>query len=87
MIAQRLYTGETATQELQRKLREEQETILKDAALQFGCDTGQLAFRYNNLGVMEIHKMTEGEMQEMKDAEFKQKQTLDIKRKRGLLDG
>ena len=80
----RIITNETPVQELQRKFTEELTGMMKDAALQLGCDVHELRYRVNNAGIVEINKMTPNEMIEAEAVAAQAKRIRDIKQSRGL---
>ncbi len=62
MVAPRkvkIYRGQTQVEELQEAFRDEMRDIMKDAALKMGCSVELLMYRVDNMGKVEVRKMTE----------------------------
>jgi len=57
-----IYKGETPIGELQQAFKDEIKGILENAALKMKCSIDQLKYRFDNLGRVEVQKMTAGEM-------------------------
>lgn len=63
MVAKtKIYKGETPLGELQSAFKDEIKGILENAAVKMKCSIGQLKYRFDNLGRVEVQKMTIGEM-------------------------
>ncbi len=62
MVAPRkvkIYRGQTQVEELQEAFRDEMRDMMKDAALKMGCSVELLMYRVDNMGKVEVRKMTE----------------------------
>ena len=63
MVARvKIYKGESPVEEIQQAFRDEMTDIAKNASLKLKCPVEQLKFRYDNLGRVEVQKMTRAEM-------------------------
>ncbi len=59
MVAQvKIYKGETPAEELQQAFTDEMTGIMKDAALKLNCSPEELKYRIDNLGRVEVRRMT-----------------------------
>jgi hypothetical protein len=58
----KIYKGETPLGELQNAFKTEIKGMLEDAALRLKCNIEQLKYRFDNLGQVEVQKMTIEEM-------------------------
>ena len=81
---QRIGTGEAPVQELQRRFSEELQGKMKEAALKIGCNVEELAYRVNNVGIVEIRRMTGDEILDAQAQDAEAKRIRDIKKSRGL---
>ena len=57
-----IYKGETPIGELQQAFKDEIKGILENAALKMKCSIDQLKYRFDNLGRVEVQKMTAEEI-------------------------
>ncbi len=65
MVARvKISTGESSAKEIRQAFKEEMKDIMKNAALKFRCPVEQLKCRFDNLGRVEVQKMTLAEMAE-----------------------
>ena len=72
MVAQnKIWTPASETENLAEAFKKETEFMLKKAALENNCDVEELKFSVNNVGMVNIQRMTE---REMKDAELERQQ-------------
>lgn len=72
MVAKvKIYKGETPLGELQSAFKDEIKGILEDAAKKMKCNIEQLKYRFDNLGRVEVQKMT---IEEMVDNQNKDKE-------------
>ncbi len=59
MVARtKIYKGESPLSELQQTFKTEIKGMLKDAAVKMKCSIEQLKYRFDNLGRVEVQKMT-----------------------------
>ena len=86
MVA-KLYTGETPVEELQRAFTDEVREMGKKAAIELKCNTEQLKWRVNDVGLVEFEIMTAEEQIALVTREQNSKRARDIKKLRGGLDG
>lgn len=77
MVA-KIYKGESPLGELQTALKDEVEVILKDAALKMKCNIEQLKYRFDNLGRVEVQKMTIEEMVDNQNKDKERERIADI---------
>ena len=83
MVARvKISTGESSAEEIRQAFREELKGIMKNAALKFGCPVEQLKCRFDNLGCVEVQKMTLAEMAEKQREHERQKRAAVIRRRR-----
>ena len=83
MVAKtKIYKGETPLGELQNAFKAEIEITLKDAALKMGCSIERLKYRFNNLGCIEVQKMTIEEMVEKRQEDEKHKRIVAVRNRR-----
>ena len=83
MVARtKIYKGETPLGELQNAFKEEIKGMLEEAALKMDCSIEQLKFRYDNLGRVEVQKMTIEEMVEKRNEDEQRKSTAIIRNRR-----
>ena len=83
----KIYTGETPVEELQRSFTDEVREMGKKAALALKCNTEQLKWRVNSIGLVEFNVMTADEQIELTCQEQESKRVRDIKKSRGVIDG
>ena len=77
----KIYKGETPLSELQSVFKAEIGTMLKDAALKMKCNIEQLKYRFDNLGRVEVQKMTAGEMVKSQKKDQERKRIAVIRRR------
>ncbi len=77
----KIYKGESPLSELQNAFKEEMKGILKNAALKMGCNVEQLKCRFDNLGRVEVQKMTIEEMVEKHKEDQDRKRIAVIRRR------
>ena len=83
MVARtKIYKGETPLGELQNAFKEEIKGMLEEAALKMDCSIEQLKFRYDNLGRVEVQKMTIEEMVEKRNEDEQRKSIAIIRNRR-----
>ncbi len=83
MVARtKIYKGESPLGELQGAFRDEVKGILEDAALKMKCNIEQLKYRFDNLGRVEIQKMTLDEMIEKHHEDEERKRIAVIRNRR-----
>lgn len=83
MVAKtKIYKGETPLGELQNAFKEEVKGILKTAALKMKCNIEQLKYRFDNLGRVEVQKMTIEEMLQKNKEDEERKRVADIRNRR-----
>ena len=75
----KIYKGETPLGELQQAFKAEIKGILKDAALKMKCSIEQLKYRFDNLGRVEVQKMTAKEMVENQNKDQERKRIAGIR--------
>lgn len=80
----KIFKGQTPYQELQQAFKDEMAEIMKDAALKMGCDVNQLKCRFDNLGRVEVAKMTETEMLEAEAEHQRKERVAAIRQAKGL---
>lgn len=73
----KIFKGETPLEELGQAFRDEVEGMLKDAALKLNCAVEELKYRFDNLGRVEVVRMT---LMEMKQAE--EERQLELRKKK-----
>ena len=78
----KIYKGETSLSELQNAFKAEIEITLKDAALKMGCSIERLKYRFNNMGCIEVQKMTIEEMIERQKEDQERKRIASIHNRR-----
>ncbi len=78
----KIYKGESPLGELQNAFKEETKDIAKKAALRLKCSVEQLKFRFDNLGRVEVQKMTIEEMLEKQRESEERKRIVDIRNRR-----
>ncbi len=82
MVARvKIYKGESPVEEIQQAFKEEMKDIMKNAALRLKCPVEQLKCRFDNLGRVEVMKMTPKEIIE-KQKEHENKKRVSIIRNR-----
>lgn len=83
MVARtKIYKGESPLGELQQAFKEETKGILEDAALKMGCSIEQLKYRFDNLGRVEVQKMTAEEMIDNREKDEERKRIAAIRNRR-----
>ena len=82
----RIITNETPVEELQRDFTVELTEMMKKAALIMGCDVHELRYRCDNMGVVEINRMTPNQIIEAQAADDMAKRIRDIKSSRGMFN-
>lgn len=88
MVARtKVYTGESPVEEIQQAFKEEMAEIMKDAALKLGCSVDELKYRFDNLGRVEVVRMTPEEMSEFELKRFCENKRKTIRRVKGLDNG
>ena len=65
--------------EIQQTFKEEIKVILEAAALKMGCNIEQLKYRFDNLGRVEVQKMTIEEMVEKRNEDEERKRAAVIR--------
>ncbi len=80
----KIYKGETQVEELQQAFRDEMKGILEDAALKMGCPVELLKYRVDNMGKVEVRKMTEDEYIESEKQRKIMLRRKQIRRSRGI---
>ena len=78
----KIYKGKTPLGELQQAFKAEVKGILKDAALKMKCSIEQLKYRFDNLGRVEVQKMTAKEMVENQSKDQERKRIAGIRNRR-----
>ena len=78
----KIYKGESPVEEIQQAFKGEVKAILKNAALRMKCTVEQLKYRFDNLGRVEVQKMTPEEMVEEQKEQEKQKRITVIRNRR-----
>ena len=58
----KIYTGKTCVEETGEELKAEIVGMLKEVAHKYKCDVEELKYSINNLGVVNIQRMTPDEM-------------------------
>lgn len=58
----KIFKGESPVEEIQQAFRDEMADIAKNASLRLKCPIEQLKYRFDNLGRVEVQKMTRTEM-------------------------
>ena len=81
----RIITGETPTEEIQRKFSEELKGMMKDAALKMNCNVNELKYRINNAGIVEIERMDAQDIIDMAAKDAANKRIIKVKKDRGVL--
>lgn len=80
MVARtKIYKGESPLGELQNAFKEEIKVMLKDAALKMKCPVEMLKCRFDNLGRVEVQKMTIEEMVDNQNKGKERKRITDIR--------
>ena len=69
----KIYKGESPAEEIQQAFNEEMKDIMKDAALRMRCSVEELKCRVDNLGRVEVQKMTPKEIRRREMERRKQK--------------
>lgn len=69
----KIYKGETPMEELGQALKDEIKGILEDAAKRLKCNPEELKYRVDNLGQIEVVRMTLLEMKEAEQEKERQK--------------
>lgn len=80
----KIYKGQTPDEEIQQAFKDEMIGIMKDAALKMGCDVNWLKYRVDNLGRVEVAKMTEEEMVKSETERLRVKRLKAIRKIKGL---
>ncbi len=62
IVKPKLYTGKTCVEETGEELRAEITDMLKQVALEHHCDVEELKYTINNVGIVNIQRMTPQEM-------------------------
>lgn len=79
----KIYKGESPIEEIQQAFKDEMKDILENAALRMNCPVEQLKCRFDNLGRVEVQKMTLEEMAKRQDEQNKQKRRKAILERKG----
>lgn len=83
MVARtKIYKSESPLGELQNAFKQEIKSILENAALKIGCSVEQLKYRFDNLGQVEVQKMTIEEMVEKHKEDEERKKIAAIRNRR-----
>jgi len=77
-----IYKGESPIGELQQAFKDEIKGILENAAVKMCCNIEQLKYRFDNLGRIEVQKMTPGEMVESQREDQKRQRIAVIRNRR-----
>ena len=78
----KIYKGESSVEEIQTAFRDEMTDIAKNAALRLKCPVERLKFRYDNLGRVEVQKMTRPEMAEKRKEDAERERVAVIRSRR-----
>lgn len=83
MIARvKIYKGQTPVEELQQVFQDELKGIMEDAAIKMGCTLEKLKYRIDNMGHIEVQKMTPQEImadQNQREVNSRKRKILRIK--------
>lgn len=79
-----IFRGETPQEELQKAFQDEMRDILKDAALKMGCPAEMLKYRVDNMGKVEVQKMTFEEYAESEEQRKIMLRRKEIRRIKGI---
>ena len=82
MVKAKIYTGQSHTEEIQQAFRDEMKGIMKDASLRMKCPVEQLKCRFDNLGRVEVQRMTADEMIERQKEDSERKRIAAIRNRR-----
>ena len=80
----KIYKGQTPNEEIQQAFKDEMVVIMKDAAIRLGCDVERLKVRFDNLGRVEIAKMTDAEIFDAEVERQKKNRLAVIRQMKGL---
>lgn len=80
----KIYTGKTQSEELAEDFKLEITGMLKQVAKDYHCNVEELKYTVNNVGVVNIQRMTPEEMVEMENRRQHNKRVNVILKRKGL---
>ncbi|HDZ14031.1 hypothetical protein LCGC14_0756730 [marine sediment metagenome] len=82
----KIWTPGSDTEDIAEAFRAETKFMLEKIALEYGCSVEELKFCTNNLGMINVQRMTEEEMKEAEKNRRLEKFRKEIRKQKGLDD-